>query len=37
MTGAIFQGQNMIGGEAYNHYTLGTTNIYVDHPVMVVV
>jgi hypothetical protein len=37
MTGAVFQGQNLINGEAYNHYTLGTTNIYVDHPVMVVV
>ncbi|WP_375195977.1 Ig-like domain-containing protein [Sphingobium sp.] len=37
MTGATFVGQTQINGEAYNHYTLGTTNIYVDHPVMVVV
>jgi hypothetical protein len=37
MTGAVFQGQSVINGEAYNHYTLGTTNIFVDHPVMVVV
>jgi len=36
MTGAVFQGQTLIAGEAYNHYTLGTTNIFVDHPVMVV-
>ncbi|WP_260923247.1 Ig-like domain-containing protein [Novosphingobium sp. 9] len=36
MTGAVFQGQTIIGGEAYNHYTLGATNIYVDHPVLVV-
>ena len=37
MTGAVFQGQTLIGGEAYNHYTMGTSNIFVDHPVMVVV
>ncbi|WP_313436650.1 Ig-like domain-containing protein [Novosphingobium sp.] len=37
MTGAVFQGQTLINGEAYNHYSLGTTNIFVDHPVMVVV
>ncbi|WP_443477788.1 Ig-like domain-containing protein [Novosphingobium aerophilum] len=37
MTGAVFQGQTLINGEAYNHYTLGTTDIFVDHPVLVVV
>ncbi|GFE73806.1 Ig-like domain-containing protein [Novosphingobium sp. TCA1] len=37
MTGAVFQGQTLIGGEAYNHYSLGTTDIFVDHPVMVIV
>ncbi|MBO9723066.1 MAG: BapA prefix-like domain-containing protein [Novosphingobium sp.] len=37
MTGAVFQGQALINGEAYNHYSLGSTDIYVDHPVMVVV
>jgi len=37
MTGAVFQGQTLINGEAYNHYSLGTTDIFVDHPVMVVI
>jgi hypothetical protein len=37
MTGAVFQGQTLINGEAYNHYSLGTTDVFVDHPVMVVV
>jgi hypothetical protein len=37
MVGAVFQGQSLINGEAYNHYSLGSTDIYVDHPVMVVV
>ncbi|TCU57295.1 Ig-like protein group 3 [Novosphingobium sp. PhB57] len=37
MSGAVFQGQTLINGEAYNHYTLGVTDIYVDHPVLVVV
>jgi hypothetical protein len=37
MTGAVLQGQTVINGEAYNHYTLGSTSIYVDHPVLVVV
>lgn len=36
MTGAVFQGQTLINGEAYNHYILGTTDIFVDHPVLVV-
>jgi len=33
----VFQGQTLINGEAYNHYSLGTTDVFVDHPVMVVV
>jgi hypothetical protein len=37
MTGAVFQGQALIGGEAYKHYTLGTADIYLDHPVIAVV
>lgn len=37
MTGAAYQGQTLINGEAYNHYTLGSTDIFVDHPVLVVV
>ena len=37
MTGAVLTGQTQINGEAYNHFTLGTTDIYVEHAVMVVV
>jgi Ca2+-binding RTX toxin-like protein len=37
MAGAVFQGQTQINGEAYNHYTLGTTNLYLDHPVLAVI
>ncbi|WP_288486053.1 Ig-like domain-containing protein, partial [uncultured Novosphingobium sp.] len=37
MTGAVLQGQSLINGEAYNHYVLGTTDIYVDHAVLAVV
>lgn len=37
MTGAVLAGQTQINGEAYNHFTLGSTNIYIDHAVMVVV
>jgi len=37
MTGAVLTGQTQINGEAYNHFTLGSTDIYVEHAVMVVV
>ncbi|BAI95536.1 hypothetical protein Sj15T_33330 [Sphingobium sp. TA15] len=37
MTGATLQGQTLINGQAFDHYALGTTNIYVEDPVMVVV
>lgn len=37
MTGATYQGQTLISGQAFDHYTLGTANIYVEDPVMVVV
>lgn len=37
MVGAVFQSQTLINGEAYNHYSLGTTDIFVDHPIMAVV
>ena len=36
MTGAVIVGQTLINGDAYNHYTLGTADIYVEHAVMVV-
>ncbi|WP_395329242.1 Ig-like domain-containing protein [Novosphingobium sp. BL-8H] len=37
MTGATLTGQTLINGEAYNHFQLGATDIYVEHAVMVVV
>lgn len=33
MTGATYQGQVLINGEAYNQYLLGTSTIFVDHAV----
>lgn len=33
LTGATFQGQTLINGEAYNQYLLGTATVYVDHAV----
>ncbi|TCM17067.1 Ig-like protein group 3 [Novosphingobium sp. PhB165] len=37
MTGAVLTGQTQINGEAFNHYTLGTTDIFVEHAVLVAV
>lgn len=36
MTGAVYQGQTLISGQAFDHYALGTTNIFVEDPVLVV-
>jgi hypothetical protein len=33
LTGATFQGQTLINGEAYNQYQLGAATIFVDHAV----
>jgi hypothetical protein len=37
MTGATYQGQTLINGHAFDHYTLGTATVFVEDPVMVVV
>ena len=36
MTGAVLQGQELIDGHAYNHYTLGTSTILIEDAVTVV-